>query len=184
MQVAQLKYDLNALYSPGGPGVSGTRRARHPHRVDATASYVFVGDEVYAAQRRDTGLQDGNDLTCGRLQVDRRLATSRSRRIVAWYEPTDGGVHNVWVEGDTLYMGNYQGGGAGAGYLRRVEGRPAAAGPRDVSWILHGRFLGLPSPFDLHLGRGGEERQHLRATDINTGLWILKVEPKQETLTP
>ena len=29
---------------------------------------------------------------------------------VAWYEPEYGGVHNVWVAGDTLYMGAYNAG--------------------------------------------------------------------------
>jgi len=29
---------------------------------------------------------------------------------VAWYEPEYGGVHNVWVAGDTLYIGAYNAG--------------------------------------------------------------------------
>ncbi len=29
-------------------------------------------------------------------------------RAVAWFEPDQGGVHNIWVAGDTLYMGAYQ----------------------------------------------------------------------------
>ena len=29
---------------------------------------------------------------------------------MAYYEPKDGGAHNVWVAGDTLYLGDYQGG--------------------------------------------------------------------------
>ena len=29
---------------------------------------------------------------------------------MAWYEPEYGGVHNVWVAGDTLYMGAYNAG--------------------------------------------------------------------------
>jgi hypothetical protein len=31
-------------------------------------------------------------------------------KSVAYYEPKDGGTHNVWVAGDTLYLGDYQGG--------------------------------------------------------------------------
>ncbi len=31
-------------------------------------------------------------------------------RSVAWYEPEFGGAHNVWVAGDTLYLGAYNGG--------------------------------------------------------------------------
>ena len=29
---------------------------------------------------------------------------------MAWYEPEYGGVHNIWVAGDTLYMGAYNAG--------------------------------------------------------------------------
>jgi hypothetical protein len=29
---------------------------------------------------------------------------------VAWYEPEFGGVHNVWIAGDTLYLGAYNAG--------------------------------------------------------------------------
>jgi hypothetical protein len=36
---------------------------------------------------------------------------------VAHYEPEHGGVHNVWVAGDTLYMGAYN---AGLPRLRRL----------------------------------------------------------------
>jgi hypothetical protein len=34
----------------------------------------------------------------------------RDHDPVAWYEPEYGGVHNVWVAGDTLYLGAYNGG--------------------------------------------------------------------------
>ncbi|NJR53047.1 MAG: hypothetical protein HC780_29325 [Leptolyngbyaceae cyanobacterium CSU_1_3] len=28
----------------------------------------------------------------------------KNPKSVAWYEPEYGGVHNVWVAGDTLYL--------------------------------------------------------------------------------
>src|SRR5437016_9798944 len=105
--VAREKYDLNATYDRveqlwGAGFVRGTHTAwRH-------GRYVFVGDEVYAA-RPYKGLLDGNNLTFGRMHVI-DVSDLLHPREVAWYEPTDGGVHNVWVVGDTLYLGNYQGG--------------------------------------------------------------------------
>src|SRR5678816_3047167 len=53
-------------------------------------------------------------------------------KSVAWYEPEYGGVHNVWVLGDTLYMGAYEGGFRAfdiSGELRgdlRAQGREIA----------------------------------------------------------
>src|SRR5439155_361331 len=45
----------------------------------------------------------------GRLHVI-DIADLTDPHEVAWFEPEDGGSHNVWIAGDTLYMGDYQGG--------------------------------------------------------------------------
>ena len=156
VQVAQLKYDLNALYSRVGPDVRAGR-ARHPHRV-AQGQYVFIADEVYAS-RASTGLADGNDLTWGRLQVV-DVSNIEKPKIVAWYEPTDGGVHNIWVEGDSLYMGSYQGGGRVLDISGELKGDLLRQG-REMSWIFTADSMGARPRVDLHLGRGGEERSHL-----------------------
>ena len=156
VQVAQLKYDLNALYSRVdqlyGLGARGTHTAwRH-------GRYVFIGDEVYAS-RANTGLQDGNDLTWGRLQVV-DVSNIEKPKIVAWYEPTDGGVHNVWVEGDSLYMGNYQGGGRVLDISGELKGDLLRQG-REMSWIFTADSMGARPRSSVHLGCGGEERSHL-----------------------
>ena len=39
----------------------------------------------------------------GRLQV-LDVSDLEHPKTVAWYEPEYGGVHNVWVAGDTLYL--------------------------------------------------------------------------------
>ena len=56
-----------------------------------------MGDEVYASKPAN-GLKDGNNLTFGRMTVF-DVADIEQPKIVAWYEPTDGGVHNIWVAG-------------------------------------------------------------------------------------
>src|SRR6267143_73558 len=107
--VMQFKYDLNALYKKvelaGGPGfIRGTHTAwRH-------GRYVFVGDEVFPARQPGGGAGViGLGRAYGRLHVI-DIADLGHPKEVAWFEPEDGGSHNVWVAGDTLYMGDYQGG--------------------------------------------------------------------------
>ena len=130
--MSQFKYDLNALYrqveAAGGPGfIRGTHTAwRHKN-------YVFIADEVFPATRRE-----GREGRVGGPRVrpaagDRRERHRASRKSVAWYEPEYGGVHNVWVAGDTLYMGAYNAGFRAfdiSGELRgdlRAQGREIGA---------------------------------------------------------
>ena len=131
--VSQYKYDLNSLYrdveAVGGPGfIRGT------HTAWRAGKYVFVGDEVFSARPRRTegGGVVGLGRAYGRLHVIDVSDLARPKEV-AYYEPKDGGSHNVWVAGDTLYMGDYQGGLQGARHLRRAERRFGAAGPRDRS---------------------------------------------------
>src|SRR3954470_8014109 len=103
--VSQYKYDLNDLYRQveltGGAGfIRGTHTAwRHKKSV-------FIADEVFPA----SGVKGAKDAAAGRaygrLQV-LDVSNIEKPRSVAFYEPEYGGVHNVWVAGDTLYMGAY-----------------------------------------------------------------------------
>ncbi|HWA56612.1 MAG TPA: Ig-like domain-containing protein, partial [Gemmatimonadales bacterium] len=128
--VSQFKYNLNEEYARVdqlyGLGYRGT------HTAWRSGKYVFVGDEVYAS-RASTGLKDGNDLTWGKLHVI-DVSDIEHPKKVAWYEPTDGGVHNVWVVGDTLYLGNYQGGARVLDISGELKGDLLRQG-REISWI-------------------------------------------------
>ena len=174
--VSQLKYDLDALYrhveAIGGPGfIRGTHTAWR-HR-----NYVFVADEVFSARPARTtgpGLL-GFGRAFGRMQVV-DVSDLERPRAVAWYEPTDGGTHNIWVAGDTLYLGDYQGG------LRVV----------DVSGELRGDLLRQGREI-AHVDTGDPKASipnapmawgaiyrdgHVYVPDINSGLWIVKVEDR------
>jgi hypothetical protein len=176
--VSQFKYNLNEEYARVdqlyGLGYRGT------HTAWRSGKYVFVGDEVYAS-RRSTGLQDGNDLTWGKLHVI-DVSDIEHPRKVAWYEPTDGGVHNVWVVGDTLYLGNYQGGARVLDISGELKGDLLRQG-REVSWIFTADSMGskprVPFAWGVVVKNG-----IMYVPDINSGLWIMKVEPKQEKFTP
>ncbi len=176
--VSQYKYDLNETYARVdqlyGLGSRGTHTAwRH-------GNYVFVGDEVYASQP-SKGLADGNDLTFGRLHVI-DVSNLEKPKEVAWYEPTDGGVHNVWAAGDTLYLGNYQGGARALDISGELKGDLLRQG-REISWILTADSMGVRPRATFAWGAVVKDG-NIFVPDINSGLWILKLEPKKEPATP
>ncbi len=172
--VSQYKYDLTATYARVWQ-LFGQGFVRGTHTAWRQGRYVFVGDEVYAAHPYK-GLADGNNLTFGRLHVI-DVSDITKPREVAWYEPTDGGVHNVWVMGDTLYLGNYQGGARAVDISGELKGDLLRQG-REMSWILTVDSLGhRRAPFAW----GAVVRDgNIFVPDINTGLWILRLEPKQQ----
>ena len=175
--VSQLKYDLNAVYARVEQ-LFGRGFVRGTHTAWRHGKYVFIGDEVYAAHPY-RGLADGNNLTFGRLHVV-DVSDIMHPKEVAWYEPTDGGVHNVWVVGDTLYLGNYQGGARVLDISGELKGDLLRQG-REMSWILTADSLGHRKRAPFAWGAVVRDG-NIFVPDINTGLWILRLEPKQQTV--
>ena len=179
--VSQLKYDLNSLYreveAVGGPGfIRGT------HTAWRAGKYVFVGDEVFSAKPRPTegGSVLGFGRAYGRLHVV-DVSDLATPRIVAYYEPKDGGTHNVWVAGDTLYLGDYQGGLRVLDISGELRGDLLRQG-REIAHVVTGDKKGqIPNTANAWgaIYRDG----YIYVPDINSGLWIVKVDAKAE-LTP
>ncbi len=178
--VTQYKYDLNKLYADveavGGPGfIRGTHTAwRH-------GKYVFIADEVFPA----SGVRGAKDAAAGRaygrLQVI-DVSDMDKPRSVAWYEPEFGGVHNIWVAGDTLYMGAYNGGfrafdvsGELRGDLRAQNREIAHVNTADMS----GKVQNSAMTWGVVVKDG-----LAYVNDMHNGLWIVRIEPKAQALTP
>ena len=177
--VAQFKYDLNALYKKvelvGGPGfIRGTHTSwRH-------GRYVFVGDEVFPARQQGGGPGViGLGRAYGRLHVI-DISDLNSPREVAWYEPTDGGVHNVWIAGDTLYLGDYQGGLRVLDISGELRGDLLAQG-REYAHIHTGDKDGV-TPNTANAWGAIYRNGLIYVPDINSGLWIVKLEPSQPVI--
>ena len=172
--VSQYKYDLNALYRQvelaGGPGfIRGTHTAwRHKN-------YVFIADEVFPA----SGVAGAKDASAGRaygrLQV-LDVSDITKPKSVAWYEPEYGGVHNVWVAGDTLYMGAYNAGfrvfdisGELRGDLRAQQREIGHLNTADMDGVVKNAAMTW----------GVVVRDGLAyVNDMYNGLWVVKIEPK------
>jgi hypothetical protein len=172
--VSQFKYDLNALYrdveASGGPGfIRGTHTAWR-HR-----NYVFIADEVFPA----SGVRGAKDAAAGRaygrLQVV-DVSDLERPRAVAWYEPEFGGVHNVWVAGDSLYMGAYNAGFRVFDVSGELKGDLRAQG-REIGHLntadLDGRTRNSAMTWGVVVRDG-----LAYVNDMNNGLWIVRIEPK------
>lgn len=172
--VSQYKYDLNALYKQveavDGPGfVRGTHTAwRHNN-------YVFIADEVFAMSDEEKLFNKQPARAYGRLQV-LDVTDIFHPKSVAFYEPEYGGVHNVWVAGDTLYMGAYNAGfrafdisGELRGDLRAQQREIAHVNPADAKGFIPNSTMtwGVVMKNGLSF-----------VNDFNTGLFIVRIEPK------
>ena len=133
--------------------------------------YLFVGDEIWPegwqpyAPIDATGYIHVLDVT----DLDDPVEVAR-------YEVPDAGAHNIWAEGDRLYVGYYQGGlrvvdisGELRGDLYR-QGREMAAlrTADDVSVV-----PGWPMTWGAQLFKG-----NIYTSDLNSGLWIARLEER------
>jgi hypothetical protein len=172
--VSQFKYDLNALYrdveAAGGPGfIRGTHTAwRHKN-------YVFIADEVFPA----SGVKGAKDAAAGRAYgrlhvID--VTDLEKPRSVAHYEPEFGGVHNVWVAGDTLYMGAYNGGFRAFDVSGELRGDLRAQG-REIGHLntadMDGRTKNTAMTWGVVVRDG-----LAYVNDMYNGLWVVRIEPK------
>jgi hypothetical protein len=173
--VSQYKYDLNDLYRQvelaGGPGfIRGTHTAwRHKN-------YVFIADEVFPS----SGVQGAKDASAGRaygrLQVV-DVSDYANPKSVAFYEPEFGGVHNIWIAGDTLYMGAYNAGfrtfdisGELRGDLRAQQREMAHLNTADMDGFVKNAAMTW----------GVVVRDGLAyVNDMYNGLWIVRMKPKR-----
>ena len=174
--VSQFKYDLNALYkqveADGGPGfIRGTHTAwRHKN-------YVFIADEVFPA----SGVKGAKDAAAGRaygrMQVI-DVSDITKPKSVAWYEPEYGGVHNVWVLGDTLYMGAYNAGFRVFDISGELRGDLRAQG-REIAHLNTADMNGRVQNSAMAWGVVVNPKDGLAyVNDNHNGLWVVKIEPK------
>ena len=173
--VTQYKYDLDSLYRRVAVH-SGQNFVRGTHTAWRHKNYVFVADEVFGMTDL-MALNGAHSRAFGRLHVV-DISDMDKPRTVAWYEPEYGGVHNIWIAGDTLYIGAYNAGFKAFDISGELRG----------DLLLQGRLLGDYLPMDpkghvanmpMTWGVIVNPKDNLAyVPDINSGLWILKLEPR------
>ena len=174
--VAQYKYDLNALYKSvekeGGKGfIRGT------HTAWRYKNYVLIADEVFGNDAAATLFNWSASRAHGRLQV-LDVSDIEHPKPVAWYEPEYGGVHNIWVAGDTLYMGAYNAGFHAFDLSGELRGDLKAQGREIGEFMPTDPGAKVPNAA-MTWGVVVNKKDGLAyVNDFNSGLWALRIEPK------
>ena len=173
--VSQYKYDLDSLYRQvaehGGPGfIRGTHTAwRH-------GNYVFVGDEVFGNESATALFAGRPTRAYGRLHVVDVSDISNPKQV-AWYEPEYGGVHNVWVAGDTLYVGAYNAGFKAFDISGELKGDLRAQGREIADYSTSDPKGFIPN---APMTWGAVVKNGLAyVNDLNSGLYLIRLEPAQ-----
>jgi hypothetical protein len=174
--VTQFKYNLDSLYrqveAESGPGFT-----RGTHTAWRHNDYVFIADEVYRASKVKGAKDEAADRMYGTLQVI-DVSDIEEPKAVAWYTPENGGVHNVWVAGDTLYMGAYDGGFRVFDIAGELKGDLRAQG-REIAFVSTADMQGKMQNHAMTWGVVVNPADGLAyVNDFYNGLWIVRVEPR------
>ena len=174
--VSQYKYDLNALYR-GVEKEGGNGFIRGTHTAWRYRNYVIIADEVFGNDAAATLYNWSPSRAHGRMQV-LDVSDIEHPKPVAWYEPEYGGVHNVWVAGDTLYMGAYNAGFHAFDLSGELRGDLKAQG-REIAEFMPGDPNAKVPNSAMTWGVVVNKKDGLAyVNDFNSGLWALRIEPK------
>ncbi len=153
---------------------SGWNHAAFPYKDEQTGKfYVIGGDEAFP---NGLHIDDSPTIPAGYLHfID--FTDMNNPKEVAKYEVPGAGSHNYWVDGDILYVANYNAG------LRVVDLSGDLMGDlyrqgREIAWFLptdaKGRIPNAPMTWGPQPHKG-----HIFFSDWNSGLWAVKVETKK-----
>ena len=180
--VSQFKYDLTAMYRDVGIE-SGAAHTRGTHTAWRHKNYVFIADEVYRGSEVKGAKDAAADQMFGNLQVI-DVSDITKPRSVARYKPEYGGVHNVWVAGDTLYMGVYDGGFRVFDISGELRGDLREQG-REIASVYTGDMDGNTKNKANTWGVVVNKKDGLAyVNDFFNGLWVIRIEPRARVIVP
>ncbi len=167
--VSRYTYNTTEFYPPDM--LAGT------HTVFRYGKYLVIGDEVFP-QLFDSYSRD-RIKTLGRLHV---LDVSDIERPVkvAEYSVPNAGSHNIWIENDVLYVGNFEAGVRAVDMSGELRGDLYAQG-REIGSIWAASAKGFRPNVPMSWG-AQPHRGFVYATDMNSGIWVGRLAPKR--LTP
>ena len=150
--------------------------AGNTHTAWRAGRYLFVGDEIFP----DDWNADAPIEARGYIHV-LDMEDPENPVEVARYEVPEAGAHNIWVEGDRLYVGYYQAGlrvvdisGELRGDLYR-QGREIAVLKTTDSETTVPNW-GMTWGAQIHKG-------HIFTSDLNSGLWVVKLIEAQRIIS-
>ncbi|MSR03807.1 MAG: hypothetical protein EXR94_13890 [Gemmatimonadetes bacterium] len=167
--VSRYTYNTTEFYPPDM--LAGT------HTVFRYGKYLVIGDEVFP-QLFDSDSRD-RIKTLGRLHV--LDVTDIEHPVkVAEYSVPNAGSHNIWIENDVLYVGNFEAGVRAVDVSGELRGDLYAQG-REIGSIWAASAKGFRPNVPMSWG-AQPHRGFVYATDMNSGIWVGRLAPKR--LTP
>ena len=139
--------------------------------------YLFVGDEIFDCEECISRNGYPGDGSRGFVHIF-DLEDPENLREIARYEVPEAGAHNLWIEDDVMYVAYYQAGLRVVDVSGELRGDLYKQG-REMAWFTTGTATAQvpnapmawgPQPF----------KGHVFVSDMHSGLWVVKVEPKQK----
>jgi len=164
--VSRYTYNTTDFYPPDM--LAGT------HTVFRFRNYLVVGDEVFP-QFFDTESRE-RIKTLGRLHIV-DVSDIEHPKKVAEYSVPNNGSHNVWVENDVMYIGNFEAGVRAVDVSGELRGDLYAQG-REIGSIYSASSKGYRPNLPMTWG-AQPHKGHVYATDMNSGVWVGKLTPRR-----
>lgn len=159
----------------------GNTHVAFPYTNEAGNTYVFVGDEIFGCEECISRAGTHEEGPRGFVHVV-SLDDPEHPVEVGRYEVPEAGVHNLWVEDDKLYAAYYQGGLRVVDISGELRGNLYQQG-REIAWFPTGSPVGYRpnSPFAW----GPQPyKGNIFVSDYNSGLWVIRLQPKQREVFP
>ena len=155
----------------------GNTHVAFPYTNADGHAYLFVGDEIFGCDDCISRNGHPGDGSRGFVHV-LDMEDPESPREVARYEVPEAGAHNLWVEDDRMYVAYYQAGLRVVDVSGELRGDLYRQG-REIGWFPTGTPDGHvanspmawgPQPF----------KGHVFVSDLNSGLWVVRLVPKKK----
>ena len=145
----------------------GSEAFGNTHHAIRYGDYVFVGDEIFGCAECINGPR-------GYVHVI-DVSDIEHPHEVAHYRVPEAGAHNMWAEDGLLYIGYYQAGLRVVDISGELRGDLYRQG-REVGWYMTEDPEGtIPNATDTW---GAQPYKGLvYASDFNSGLWVVRLEP-------
>ncbi|MYH54168.1 MAG: hypothetical protein F4139_14700 [Gemmatimonadetes bacterium] len=155
----------------------GNTHVAFPYTNADGHTYLFVGDEIFDCEDCISRNNVPGDGSRGFIHV-LDMADPENLREVARYEVPEAGAHNLWIEDDRMYVAYYQAGLRVVDVSGELRGDLYKQG-REIAWFPtgtpDGHVANSPMAWGPQLFKG-----HVFVSDLNSGLWVLRVVPKKK----
>ena len=153
----------------------GNTHVAYPYTNAEGHRYLFVGDEIFDCEECISRNGHPGDGSRGFVHI-LDLEDPENLREVARYEVPEAGAHNLWIEDDKMYVAYYQAGLRVVDVSGELRGDLYRQG-REMAWFPTGSPVGQVPNSPMAWGPQAF-KGHIFVSDMHSGLWVVRVEPK------